>query len=403
MMRFGNPARLVAALGLALLLTAPALHAAAQKDKDNKDKDASTGKSVTFKTVDGVEIGGTYWEPEKGAKTNKDVTVLLLHDFSKAKGGDSHQDDMDKLGDQLNDQGYAVLSFDFRGFGRSKDISPDQFWANPTNKLVLPPGFNPRSPATSIDAKSFPAAYFLHLVDDVTAAKAYLDRKSMDKKLNSSQLVVIGAGQGATVGMMWVYGQHHLFRQKGQKGTALQPLPDLDEAEGKDVIGTFWLAMSPSIEGVTIPIKAYMEDMEKKYKTPMVFLYGDGDKAAETQALAWLRSVMPDYKQMGAKGIFNDANKQLKYTRDYALTETKLTGGKLYTGDLNTGKVIQSYLDEYLKDRPGTREPRRIEVEKFPYYYVPLNATSVRQYLPAKVVNEENMQPMPLRVLHLGQ
>src|SRR5262245_51643950 len=71
---------------------------------------------VTFDTADGVKIKGTYWAPTKGKKM---PTVLLIHNFDMAKGGDSHQDGWDSLGDALQAKGYAVLSFDFRGFGQS--------------------------------------------------------------------------------------------------------------------------------------------------------------------------------------------------------------------------------------------------------------------------------------------
>src|SRR5438105_11596406 len=101
-MRFGNPARLFAAFGfgLALLVAAPALSAAADKDKDKEEK----GKRVTFPTSDGVDIGGTFYAAPKDSK--KEACVLLLHDFSGKKGGDSHADDMDKLAEELQAKGY---------------------------------------------------------------------------------------------------------------------------------------------------------------------------------------------------------------------------------------------------------------------------------------------------------
>src|SRR5438132_7036428 len=98
-MRFGTPARLFAAVGfgLALLLCAPALSAAGKdKDKDARD---DKGKRCSFTTADGVEISGTYYAPPKDSKEG--ATVLILHDFSGKKGGDSHADDQDKLAEEL--------------------------------------------------------------------------------------------------------------------------------------------------------------------------------------------------------------------------------------------------------------------------------------------------------------
>src|SRR5258708_37879768 len=117
-MRFGHTARLTAAagFGLVLLLSAPTLSAAA----DEK------GKRVTTPTADGVDLSGTYYAAKDANK--KDYCVILLHDFSAKKGGDSHADDMDKLAEDLQDQGYNVVSCDFRGFGESKNVRADVFW-----------------------------------------------------------------------------------------------------------------------------------------------------------------------------------------------------------------------------------------------------------------------------------
>src|SRR5258708_6038950 len=148
-MQFGNPACRFAALGfgLALLLVAPSLVARAAPPEDKDEK----GKRVTFRTVDGVDLGGTFYKPPPNSK--KEACVLLLHDFTKKNGGDSHVDDMDKLAEGLQAEGYAVLSMDFRGHGESKNVAPDVFWTFPTNKLVAPQGFNPKSPPSSIDQK----------------------------------------------------------------------------------------------------------------------------------------------------------------------------------------------------------------------------------------------------------
>src|SRR4051812_33994202 len=71
-------------------------------------------KSITFKSADGVTLSGTFYE----AKKSKDgaPVVLLLHNFDSKKGGNSSQDGWPDLAKALQDAGYHVLSFDFRGF-----------------------------------------------------------------------------------------------------------------------------------------------------------------------------------------------------------------------------------------------------------------------------------------------
>jgi len=395
-MRFGTPARLLAAIGfgLALLLVAPALSVAADKDKD-KDKE-DKGKRVTFPTSDGVDIGGTFYAAPKDSK--KEACVLLLHDFSGKKGGDSHTDDMDKLAEELQEKGYDVLSFDFRGFGESKNIRPEVFWTFNSSKLVIPQGFNPKSPPGNIDQKTFPAAYYAYLVNDVSAAKAYLDQKSQDKKLNSANVIVIGAGQGATVGNMWMFAQYRLRREKGLKPGGR--MIDWDEPEGKDIAAGLWLTMSPQLEGVTIPITRYLDELEKTYRVPMWFVYGEQDKKAEEQTAYWLKTVMPDYKLLGDGDQDGKAHpdKKLKLTRDFCVKDTKLAGSKLLNDLPNTTKAINFFVDRVMEER-GIHPPRHVEVDKFPYAWIdPRTGAAV----PAKAMNEEGFKPLDLRVIYLG-
>ncbi len=371
--------------GLAILLCTQSSSARAE------DKEA--GK-VTFKTVDGVELHGHFYKPEKAGDK---PCVLLLHDFSRQKGGDSHQDDMDELANKLQQKGYPVLSFDFRGHGDSKTVSPDQFWTVLNNVRALPrSGFDAKSPPASIDQKNFQASYYLHLIDDINAAKAFLDRRSLAKEVNSSNVVVIGAGQGATLGMMWVYQEYRLVRQKGSVGVR----PDFDEPEGRDINACIWLSASPEIEGVRIPIQTYLNDLERKHRVPMVFVYGNEDKPAETAALTWIRSVAPNYKEMGETGLFNESVKDLKYTRDLAIPDTKLSGGKLLTKDLPTADNIVKYLEEFGK-ATSLRDARRVEMDKFPYYWVPPQGVAAQPII-AKVIQEEAIRPVSLRIIHLG-
>src|SRR4051794_12638312 len=104
---------LALALAMALLGLAGQPIAAQKVKKDNS-------KKVPLTTCDGVELQASLW-PNAGGK--KDATVLLLHNFDRAKGGGSHQDGWDDLAGLLHQEGYTVISFDFRGFGESKSVA----------------------------------------------------------------------------------------------------------------------------------------------------------------------------------------------------------------------------------------------------------------------------------------
>ena len=387
-MRLGNPARW--SLGLALLLIAPSLvaHAAAPGAKDEK------GKRVNFRTVDGVDLTGTFYA--RPATSKEKACVILLHDFTKKNGGDSHVDDMDKLAEDLQADGYDVLSFDFRGHGDSKNVT-DVFWTFPHNRLVAPQGFNPKSPPSSIDQKSFPASYYPHLVDDVSAAKAFLDRKSSGKEVNSANVVVVGCGQGAGIGMAWMFSQYRLHRQKGVKPNRA---PDFDDPEGKDIVCGVWLTPSAQVEGITVPYKEYLDELELTHKVPMLFVYGDQDDKGKEQTLAWLRAVMPKYELLGDGKGDKHPEKKLKLTRDWAIKETKLASSKLLSPDLPTIKTIKQYIETCIDDRPGGLHDRRVvETDKFPYFWVnPRTGASV----PAKAMSEENIKPISLSVIYMG-
>src|SRR5207247_7667436 len=134
--------------------------------------------------------------------------------IDKKTGGSSHQDGWDDLAKKLSAEGYSVLSFDFRGFGNSHSISPG-FWdpsKNPHNVKYVN-GANKAAQPTSIDHKDFDSnasRYYPYLVNDIVAAKSFLDRRTDQGQANTSNLVVIGAGEGATLGAMWMASQWHL-------------------------------------------------------------------------------------------------------------------------------------------------------------------------------------------------
>src|SRR5947209_5614593 len=72
---------------------------------------------VDITTVDRVELKGAFYPSAQGKAA---PTVLLLHEFGK----DSKSTEWLKLAEALQQKGYAVLRFDFRGHGDSTGIQP---------------------------------------------------------------------------------------------------------------------------------------------------------------------------------------------------------------------------------------------------------------------------------------
>ena len=217
---------------------------------------AADGDRVTFDTLDGVTLEGHFYksDPKDSAK-DKNATVLLLHNVGKS-GGSSNQDGWDALAKTLSEDGYSVLSFDFRGFGNSHKVSMD-FWNSIKgrhNRECMPQLANRNPPPDTIEHKDFDnrsSEYYPYLVNDITAAKSYLDKHSSNGQANSSNLILVGAGEGATIGAMWMESQWHL-----QKVSGIDPKtgrPTLDEPEGRDVAGALWLDLSPKLGEREIP------------------------------------------------------------------------------------------------------------------------------------------------------
>ena len=120
---------------------------------------------------------------------------MLLH----AMGEDSRKNHWVSLAEEIQKTGLNVLSFDFRGHGLSVDVEPEKFWSNQHNQILAggKTGFGKRT----IDLRNFDKRYFPAMVNDIAAARAYLERtKNDDGSCSTSSIIVIGAESGATLG-----------------------------------------------------------------------------------------------------------------------------------------------------------------------------------------------------------
>src|SRR5262249_11247766 len=89
---------------------------------------AAQGKAEKITTIDGVELHGMVFQSPKA----KAPTVILLH----AIGDSGMKKSYVALAEALQPE-YSVMTFDFRGHGKSKDIIPDKFWAVQLNKQLI--------------------------------------------------------------------------------------------------------------------------------------------------------------------------------------------------------------------------------------------------------------------------
>jgi hypothetical protein len=346
-MRWLSRARLLAGLALlAVLVSASLVQAQAQKFKD-----------VSFKSYDGVELKGALYP--RGGNSKRDGVVMLLHNFDLKKGGSSQQTGWTDLAERLQEEGFNVLMFDFRGFGASTNVTSD-FWNYKDNQLIKG---SVKKPSTISFNHFINSAYLVNLVHDVAAAKAYLDRRNDAKELNSSSVVVIGAGSGAAIGAAWLANECHRKRD-----TNVPPMfrPNLvNQPEVSDIACAVWLTMNPSLgtRSVRNQLPGWIREAGKRNKVPMAFVYGKQDTAAAREAQGLVTQIRPDTPA---------GKKQFPNTGTYAVPGTKLAGNELLKTDLVRGPkawLIKDYLEPVFQER-GSKEQKDRRSEQSQYFYV---------------------------------
>jgi pimeloyl-ACP methyl ester carboxylesterase len=355
--RLRAPAR----LGVGLAFLAVALGWAPPAQAQGKKADF---KQVTFKTFDGVELSGYYYPNPAG---KKNAVAMLIHHVDARKGGNQKKDGWDDLAARLQKEGYAVLSFDFRGFGESKTVDAD-FWKHPHNNF---PNFKKRPaigkmPPTNIDHKDFNPSYYRYLVNDIAAAKAYLDRRNDDNELNTSSTIVIAAGEGATLASLWMAQECRRRRDKNPPQPGIPLRPNLADPEGKDLACGVLLSVSPTLAGARAPVGTWLRDVGKNSRVPLALVYGKLDTSAANYAKELLKIVKAGATGKGGKG---GKGGPLANTGEKAIPRTKLSGSALLSRGLDTEEwIVGTYLDSVMEAR-GEKERRTRAIEKWRYYY----------------------------------
>jgi pimeloyl-ACP methyl ester carboxylesterase len=372
----GRPLGLL--LGLALLAVPQWSGSARAADKFTK---------VTFDTVDGVTLQGTFYPSAKG---KDEPTVLLLH---KLGTSDSHKDGWDALAAALNEKGYSVLSFDFRGHGNSTTVDPKTFWSPVYGwnaKLIKGGSLDAKGkPRDTIDQKHFPPAYVPYLLNDIAAAKWFLDERNDAGECNSRSLILIGAEDGAALGALWMLAEWNRF---GATIDRLRPgLPPLvrsveKEPEGKDQYCAIWLTMMP-LRSVSIPLKIPLRQVGREKKVPMGFFYGDGDSLGKEHAKDFVKLI---------KGEDTESPKY-QFTLERAIKEGKeLKGSQLLRKTLGTQDDILTYLEK-VRDKNPPHKWSKVEAAGNAYVWTFPGA-------PMRAAKEEKgkaLEPIPLAALGL--
>jgi alpha-beta hydrolase superfamily lysophospholipase len=313
---------------------------------------------VKFDTYDQVEIHGTYFPGDSG---NKSPCALLLH----ALGGSSREEGWDNLAKELQKKHFAVLLFDFRGHGESTTVNMD-FWRLDPNSRSLK-GYKPGKLKDQISYKDFTTQLnWLSLVNDIEAAKRFLDRKNDGGECNSGNLTVIGAESSAALGLLWIAMQWAPEWQRFRNAPVLSPLAvNRNQIGGQDISCAVWLSFSPQIAvdraKFTLHPDSWLASPVRE-KVPLYFLYGEQDSKAKSTALHLYDNVLHARK-----------DKKLKLTAEKAIKNTKLAGRELLASP-DTMELVPAYVSKVLEDRGfnlwSKRDvdrtlPVRVPIERF--------------------------------------
>lgn len=321
------------------------------------------GEKATITTVDGVTLIGTFYAGKGGGAP----TVLMLH----ALGESSKKEGWVQLAEKLQGKGFAVLTFDFRGHGASKEVNAQDFWKQPLNRSHVK-GLGKET----IEFREFSTAYYPALVNDIAAAKAYLDVKNDDKECNTSSLIVIGSETGATLGALWMRSEWSRCRLKPDPFTG-KPIADSGRPEGADTICGIWLTISPKLGSYLVNLPALLTKAGKEKAVPLLFLHGEEDKAAQKIAKNLERSLVT-YKGKDADGNPKREEKY-RYTAAVGL-RSKLKGVALLQKSLATDTHITDYLEQVVAVKGKGRTTQNFASSAYVWIYP--------RFTPAKLAGE---------------
>jgi pimeloyl-ACP methyl ester carboxylesterase len=297
---------------------------------------AAEPERVRFETADFVTIQGTYYASDKGKRA---PCAILLHPI----GENSQMEGWDDLAKTLQKKGIAVLTFDFRGHGDSTSVE-DKFWYHPINRTLK--SYKPGKLKAQISFKDFttPRQYAM-LVQDIAAARHFLDQRNDAGECNSSNLIVVGAESGAALGALWIWTEW----QKPRFNTAVPGVTTKGrQVEGQDISCAVWLGITPNVGTGRLLVDGWLRPPVRE-KVPMLFLYGEGDKKGATYA----RHLYTETLRA------SDKDKQMQYTRMRDVKGAKQSGRDLLNKSLETLGLIEYYVDTVLADRGGNTYVKR--------------------------------------------
>lgn len=265
--------------------------ARAQGDENKSD--------VSFDTFDDVKLVGTFY---RGLRANESPAVLMIHKFH----GNRKAPGWDELAKALQDKGFAVLTFDLRGHGGSTSVGT-KFWNREFNTLNIRGGLATRNKG-QISYKDFKANYWPALVNDVVAARHFLDKKNDAQQCNTGSIIVLGAQEGAGLGAMWLV--HEFDRRAVPSGTSFGAIGIAPRIPGEDVAAGVWLGpvLRSPVTGTSFRVTDWFgrnSSSRVRAEVPQLFIFGKQDTNSAMAVPQMLASVRKNPEGMRTKHTFD--------------------------------------------------------------------------------------------------
>ena len=311
----------------------------------------------TIPTADGIQLRGAFHKSPTG-NGNSPIIVFL---YPPGKDKNMNKGGWEGLANRLNKEGYHVFRFDWRGHGKSTDITDAKlFWTNlytgQWNSLAMPKNAKKGPLKTEMKIADLVAnnnlnRFYPAFVNDLAAVRAHLDQKNDNGDINTSNVYFVGVGDASALGMMWITAEwNRPAVYAAQPGVAsYEIVPDLrfplgNDTGGESIAGAIWLSPShpPTITDVLLRSWASTGAPKIRDNNHMLFLYGDKDAAGKKQSELLFETVLVGKGNPGMK------LEKLDRTQIRPLAQAGTLSGIELLGNGNVGINTEETIVKYL-------------------------------------------------------
>lgn len=309
-------------------------------------------EDLSIETTDGVKLRGKFYTGNQ-AEGKNGACVILMHAYQK----EPTKGDWVGVANLLANKGYHVVQFDFRFHGgKTMDVIPTLFWENQFNAQNIT-GADKKPPRSELTFKDIrrPKEYYPALVNDIMAVRTYLDAQNDLGKVNTSTVYLLGAGDAASIGFLYMTAEWYREREVPNVGlppvniSANRGLFGSSQPCGIDLAGAVWL--SPA-RHLSMP-QATIENFTSRYatrlreETPMLFISGEKDAKGKEGAKFFFERVLVAQPKPGSASKL--AKLPLTYNRE--IKATNLAEAELLGKGLGTEDMIVEFMAAIDKDR----------------------------------------------------